>query len=270
MADASRNNWLHALKDLSITLILWGYYTLGFIVLFAPFYIGARLFATDVSRAFQRLNARFYRWFFVLLRGLVPACRWEVDAAVKAIRGAVIVANHRSYLDPILLIALFPRHTTIAKQRLFGIPFYGRMLRLSGYIPSSAGGPLADLMLAVMERMPAFLANGGNLIVFPEGTRSRDGRIGKLNSGAFKIARLCRAPIHVLYMANTDRLFRPGRFLFDTRSANTVRVHHLIRIEPRYDDPDFSLSALVVRVRDLLESSPTQVSRKEPGGFPGG
>jgi len=254
MAGTLRQHWPNTIKDLAITLILWGYYTIGFIVLFAPFYVFARLFSREVNRDFQRLNARFYRWFFVLLRWMVPACRWRVDDAVTAIRGAVIVANHVSYLDPILLISLFPRHTTIAKKRLFRIPLYGRMLRWSGYIPSSTDGPLKDLMLAIMERMPTFMADGGNLIVFPEGTRSRDGRIGPLNSGAFKIARLCKAPIHVLYMADTDRLFRPGRFLFDTCSAHTVRVDHLTRIDPRYDDADFSLKALTHQVRDLMES----------------
>ncbi|MFO7715558.1 lysophospholipid acyltransferase family protein [Desulfosarcina sp.] len=245
--------WHHTLKDLTITLILWGYYTIGFVILFAPFYMWARLFSSDVALAFQRLNARVYRWFFVLLDYLVPNCRRQVDPAVKSIRGAVIVANHASYLDPILLISLFPQHATIAKRRLFHIPIYGRILRLSGYIPSSADGLLDELMLASMEKMPAFLSGGGNLIIFPEGTRSRDGGVGPLNAGAFKIARLCKAPIHVLYMQNTARLFRPGRFLFDTRLATIIRVEHLVCVEPGYDDPGFSLKALMGKVRGMLE-----------------
>jgi 1-acyl-sn-glycerol-3-phosphate acyltransferase len=254
MKPASRPHWYQGPKDLAITLILWGYYTIGFIILFAPFYLYARLFSADVTRAFQRLNARFYRWFFVLLKRLIPACKWQVEDGVKTTRGAVIVANHISYLDPILLISFFPRHTTIAKRRLFHIPLYGRMLRLSGYLPSSAEGPLAELMLARMEKMPDLLAAGGNLLVFPEGTRSRDGRIGTLNAGAFKIARLCKAPIDVLYIQNTAQLFRPGRFLFDTRSANEIRVEHLTRIEPTYDNPDFSLKDLMARVHGILEA----------------
>lgn len=249
-----QRKWWHTLADLTVTLILWGYYTIGFVILFAPFYLWARMFSTDVARAFQRLNTRFYRVFFLLLRFLAPKCQWQVEGSVKTIRGAVVVANHVSYLDPILLISLFPCHATIAKQRLFRIPLYGQMLRLSGYIPSSAEGPLAELMLDRMERMPAFLGAGGNLIVFPEGTRNRGGGIGRLNTGAFKIARLCRAPVHVLYVENTNRLFRPGRFLFDTRSANTIRVEHLTRIDPVYDDRDFSLKGLMAQVQGLLEA----------------
>ena len=263
MVSAPFLKWLQLCKDAVITVLLWAYYTIGFVILFAPFYVLARLFSADVARSFQRLNARFYRSFFVLLRWCVPACRWQVDDAVTAIRGSVVVANHVSYLDPILLISFFPRHTTIAKRRLFHIPIYGRVLRLSGYLPSSSDGSLADLMLARMEQMPAFLAGGGNLVVFPEGTRSRDGRIGPLNAGAFKIARLCNAPIDVVYMAGTARLFKPGRFLFATGSSNIIRVRHLARIAPRYDDPDFSLPDLMARVRRILETGWTTPSEVE-------
>ena len=253
MTSAPFLKWLQFLKDFFITVALWGYYTIGFVIFFAPFYLLARLFAPDSARAFQRLNSCFYRSFFVLLRWLAPACRWRVDDAVKAIHGSVIVANHASYLDPILLISFFPRHTTIAKRRLFHIPIYGRVLRLSGYLPSSSGGSLADLMLSRMEQIPALLAEGGNLVIFPEGTRSRNGYIGSLNTGAFKIARMCNAPIDVVYMEGTARLFKPGRFLFDTGSINTIRVQHLTRIEPRYGDPDFSLRTLMAQVKNILE-----------------
>ncbi len=246
--------WYGTIADVSVTLMLWAYYTVGFIVLFAPLYIGAFFVSKDLARSYQRFNSRFYRWFFALLRLLVPACRWRVDPAAEKIRGAVVVANHISYLDPILLISLYPRHTTIAKQRLFFIPLYGRMLRLSGYLPASADGPLSDLLVDRMEQMPDFLRQGGNLIVFPEGTRSRDGHMSSFNKGAFKIARMCSAPIHVLYMENTDRLFRPGRFLFDTRSANEVRVTHLGCLTPADDRGGSSLVALMDTVRGLFEN----------------
>jgi 1-acyl-sn-glycerol-3-phosphate acyltransferase len=254
MAVSLRPKWVQSITDFCITVALWSYYTIGFVIFFAPFYLLARLFASDAARAFQRLNACFYGSFFLLLRWLVPACRWQVDDAVTAIRGSVVVANHASYLDPILLISLFKRHTTIAKQRLFHIPVYGWLLRNSGYLPSSPIGSMADLMLLRMEQMPALLAGGGNLVVFPEGTRSRDGQIGVFNPGAFKIARLCNAPIDVVYMEATARLFKPGRFLFDTGRPNTISVRHLAHIAPRYDDPDFSLPALMEHVQNLMKT----------------
>ena len=248
--------------DLIITLLLWAYYTIGFVIFFAPFYLLAYLFAGDTARSYQRLNSLFYRIFFKMVRVLIPACRWEIGPDVRKIRSSVVVSNHISYLDPILLISLFPQHTTIAKERLFHIPIYGRMLTLSGYLPSAATDKLAELMLRRMDTLPGFLDSGGNLIVFPEGTRGRDGRISRLNKGAFKIARLCRAPVKVLFISNTDKLFKPGRFLFDTRRRNTIRVEVLAEIKPDYDTGPFSASQLMETVHDLLEkrnANPTTV-----------
>jgi 1-acyl-sn-glycerol-3-phosphate acyltransferase len=240
--------------DAAVTVLLWTYFTLGFVVLVAPLYLLAATLATDRARAFQRLNSLFCRGFFGLCRMLMPGQRWELDPALAAVTGSVVVCNHLSYLDPLLMIALFPRHTTVVKDRLFRIPILGRVLRLSGYLASTSLGPEAERTLGQLERLPAFLAGGGNLFVFPEGTRSRDGAVGPLNAGAFKIARLCRAPVAVAAIENTQRLFTPGRFLFDSCRANTITVRLLARLTPAYDRPDFSTKALVAQVRALLEA----------------
>jgi 1-acyl-sn-glycerol-3-phosphate acyltransferase len=220
---------------------------------FAPFYLWAGIFTPDRERAFQHLNSRFYRVFFWLVRRLMPGHRWLIQPEVSAIRSAVVVCNHRSYLDSILLISLYDRHSTIVKSRLFDIPIFGSMLRWSGYIPSSSEGRLAEMMIQRIEGMEAFLAAGGNLIVFPEGTRSRDGRIGALNKGAFKIARRCRAPIKVLFVRHTDRMFRAGSFSFDSRGPNTIRLELVGTVDMRAADPNEPLTQVMARVRELLE-----------------
>lgn len=240
-------------SDLIITLLLWTYYTAGFVLFFAPFYLLAYLFSKEPAHRYQKLNSLFYRVFFKMVRLLIPACRWEIAPDVRQIRSSVVVGNHISYLDPILLISLYARHTTIAKARLFKIPIYGKLLALSGYLPSAATPRLADLMLRWMDNMPGHLAAGGNLVIFPEGTRGRDGRIGRLNKGAFKIARICRAPVKVLFISNTEKLFQPGRFLFDTQRPNTIRVELLAAIDPDYDAGTFSVDALMEKVHALLE-----------------
>lgn len=246
--------------DLAVTVALWAYFTLGFVVLFAPLHLLAAAFAPDRARASQRLHSLFFRGFFGLCRALMPRQRWEVDPALEAVTGSVVVCNHLSYLDPLLLIALFPRHTTVVKDRLFGIPIFGSVLRLSGYLGSIAPGPEAERTLGQLERMPAFLAGGGNLFVFPEGTRSRDGAVGPLNAGAFKIARLCKAPVAVAAIENTQRLFTPGRFLFDACRANTITVRLVARLTPAYERPDFSTRALMTEVRALLEPAARQAA----------
>lgn len=176
--------------DAAVTVALWTYFTFGFVVLVAPLYLLAAALATDRARACQRLNSLFFRGFFGLCRLLMPRQRWEVDPALEAVSGSVVVCNHLSYLDPLLLIALFPRHTTVVKDRLFRIPVFGAVLRLSGHLASTSLGPEAERTLEQLERLPAFLAGGGNLFVFPEGTRSRDGAVGPLNAGALPLRHL--------------------------------------------------------------------------------
>lgn len=241
--------------DFTITLALWAYFTAGFVLLFAPFYLLAGIFARNCEQAFQRLNSWFYRGFFFLVRRFMPGHRWQIQPEVKEIRSSVVVCNHRSYLDSILLISLYGRHTTIVKSRLFDIPLFGKMLEWSGYIPSSGEGRFAEMMIRRIEGLDAFLAGGGNLIVFPEGTRSRDGAIGRLNKGAFKIARRCRAPLKVLYLRNTDRMFRPGSFSFDTRGPNTIRLELLGEVAAGDADGSRTLPEAMERVREMWGDS---------------
>ncbi len=237
--------------DLAVTLAMWGYFTVGFVALFSPLYLAAAVFSRDREIAFQRLNHYFYRGFFRLLRVLAPGIAWSVDERIADIAGAVVVCNHRSYLDPLLLISLFPRHKTIVKHRLFGIPIFGRMLRSAGYIPSNARGALAESMLGQIQSLPEYLRGGGVLFVFPEGTRSRDGRLGAFNPGAFKLARRCGAPLAVLSVRRTDKLFRPGKFRFNTALRRGPEVRLLATIAAnRYAGRP--LSELTDRVRRIL------------------
>ena len=213
------------LRDFAVTVILWAYYIMGFILFFSPFYLHALWFSAGREEAFQRLNHRLHRSFFTLLRTLAPRVEWRIAEEVKDIRSSVIVANHLSFLDPILFVSLFEKQKTIVKSDYFRLPVFGWILRTSGYIPSLAEGLFAADMVDQIKRMREYLAAGGNLFIFPEGHRSRDGRIGPFDQGAFKIARLCRAAsIKVVLIRNTDRLFPPGRFLFNTRDENVIEV----------------------------------------------
>ncbi|MBW1704888.1 MAG: 1-acyl-sn-glycerol-3-phosphate acyltransferase [Deltaproteobacteria bacterium] len=245
---------LKPVSDIIVTLLLWSYFTVGFIILFSPFYLTAYLFSKNREISFQRLNHKFYKGFFSLARLIVFGPKWHVSDEVRSIRSSVIVCNHISYLDPIFLLSLFEKQKTIVKSTFFNVPIFSRVLKLSGYIPSTSGTNLSDLMVRHIEAMEVYLASGGNFFVFPEGTRSRDGVIGRLNKGAFKIARLCKTSIKVLFIRNTNRLLKPGKFLFNTCVSNTITVELLASIEPDYQSDAFSISELMSDVRSLLEA----------------
>jgi 1-acyl-sn-glycerol-3-phosphate acyltransferase len=110
-----------------------------------------------------------------------------------------------------------------------------------------------DNMIDQIKNMKDYLSSGGNLFIFPEGTRSRNGRIGQFDKGAFKIARLCHAPITVVLIRNTHKLFPPGKFLFDTSTENVIEMELAGNLEPDYESDDFSISALMAAARRLME-----------------
>ena len=235
-------------RDVWATFLAWAWFTLGFVFIFSWRY-GVAVFAQDAEAAFQRLNHEFYQVFFRILRWAAPRHRWEIDPEAMAIRSSVVLCNHLSYLDPLLLISLFERHATIVKPVFFSVPIFGGVLARAGYLPADASGRHGHLMIRRMDGMEAFLRSGGNLFVFPEGSRSRDGRLGGLNQGALKIARLCKAPIVVLRLSGTNRLFPPGRFFFTAHQDNTIGLSVLARIELEANGAPLSASELDDRVR---------------------
>ncbi|MCX5818482.1 MAG: lysophospholipid acyltransferase family protein [Deltaproteobacteria bacterium] len=240
--------------DFTVTVILWVYYIMGFLVLFSPFYLVAFFSPVRREEAFQRLNHRLHRLFFSLVRILVPNVKWHISEEVRALRSCMIIANHLSFLDPILFVSLFEKQKTIVKSDYFRLPVFGWILRTSGYIPSVAEGPFMVNMIDQIKNMKDYLSAGGNLFIFPEGTRSRNSRIGPFDSGAFKIARLCHAtPIQVVLIRNTHELFPPGRFLFNTHDENVIEVELAGSLEPDYEGDAFSLPGLMAEARSLME-----------------
>jgi len=244
---------LKPLLDVIVTLLLWIYFTLGFFLFFAPRYVAATLRRTDREAAFQRLNCIFFQGFFGLLRLITPGITLNVRDEIRTIRSSIIVCNHLSYLDPILLISLFEKQKTIVKSAFFNVPIFNSILRQSGYIPSQTGGDDTSLVIKNIENIREYLASGGNVFIFPEGTRSRTGRLGPFNKGAFSIARYCRAPIHCLMIRNTNRLFVPGRFRFNTCVPVAIEVERIGVFDPDYGDPSFPLAALIRQIRSLYE-----------------
>ena len=241
--------------DLIVTLLLWAYFIFGYLAFFAPLFIGAFLFNRDREQAFQTLIHLYCRSFIGVVRLLIPGVTIQVREAVRQLRASVVICNHLSYLDPLLLISLFKRHTTIVKSIFFRLPIFGAVLKLSGYLPSKADGALAELVIERMDKMGDFLSSGGILFIFPEGTRSRDGALGQFKTGAFRIANRYQVPIRVVSIRSTQKLFRPDRFLFNTGIKDTIRFDLVGTIAPSANDqPASSIEAQINQARSWLEA----------------
>jgi 1-acyl-sn-glycerol-3-phosphate acyltransferase len=239
--------------DVAVTMIMWSYFTAGFLLFFAPRYGWAMLRGEDREVAFQRLNHHFFRSFIRLLGLITPRLTLRIHPDIGAIHSSIVISNHLSYLDPLLLISLFEKQKTIVKKTFFKVPIFRFLISQSGYIPSSNGGEDKSLFLRTIENIKEYLASGGNVFIFPEGTRSRTGRLGPFLKGAFSIAYYCRAPIECLLIRDTNRLLVPGRTWFNTCVSNTIEVEKIGSFLPDYRDPDFHLASLIREIRTLYE-----------------
>ena len=141
----------------------------------------------------------------LLVSGLAGSlARWEVRGRdhVPASGGLIVAANHISHLDPPLVGSAQSRELHfLAKQELFGIPLLGPLVAALHAIPIRRG--MADL--TGMSRAIEVLKRGEGLLVFPEGTRSRDGELRPARPGIGLLAVNGDASIVPCYISGSDR-----------------------------------------------------------------
>lgn len=154
----------------------------------------------------------------------------------------VIVANHNSHADTAALIAALPARRRPAVAAAADYWFHGRIRSwscqaLCGAFPvRRSGGGSADLAAAAR-----LLAAGRDVVVFPEGARSRDGKIGEFHHGAGHLAALARVPLVPVGITGTRTLLPPaGIAARSRRTLITVRIG-----APVGDLPDMTAGARV-------------------------
>lgn len=140
----------------------------------------------------MRYTYRFCRflcqWTCVLLFGSRVFGREHFPAS----GGVLLVSNHQSFMDPVLVTMALPREGNyMARDTLFQDRWFGRLIRFLNAYPIRRG--TADMM-AIKETMRR-LKEGRVVAAFPEGTRSPDGRVGEMLAGLATVAKKCNAPI---------------------------------------------------------------------------
>ncbi len=161
--------------------------------------------------------------FIVTLAFLV----WHIIFRIRVIgkenlirdRGFVLCPNHISALDPVFVVlARFwgPRMLIMGKEELFAIsPIISWMFRHVGVEPVQRGKGDADVVEAAIEKVRA----GQGLLIFPEGTRTKDGNLGRLKSGAFVVAAAAGVdmiPCRIIYKGGPLRVFGRCTIVFGT------------------------------------------------------
>jgi 1-acyl-sn-glycerol-3-phosphate acyltransferase len=122
----------------------------------------------------------------------------------------IFLANHVSNLDPPILIPLLPLPVAvILKRSLMKIPVLGWAMKLAGYIPVDRDGRVESAVESA-EAAKRTLRAGNHILSFPEGTRSRDGRLQPFKKGPFYMAEESGALVVPVSIYGTERMMKKG------------------------------------------------------------
>ena len=174
---------------------------------------------------------------------------------VPAGRAYVYMSNHQSHLDIPMLYATLPSPTIrmLAKKELFRIPVWGRGLRAAEFIEVDRGNH-ARAMQSI-DYAAKLVRDGVSIYLAPEGTRSRDGRIGKLKKGGFHLALGTGAPIVPVAVRGTIDILPRGSRVMQKGQRVDVTIGAPIGVEGR------DLESLMAEVREFLVKNVENVSR---------
>ncbi len=169
-----------------------------------------------VTRQLIALGFTIYLWFLRLF------CSVRIDcSALDALRqqsGLIIVANHPSLLDAVILLSKLPNAACVMKASLRKNPLFGAMARLSGYISNE------DSMKLVKESC-AELKNGNHLVLFPEGTRSDTLKVNPFGQVAALIASRSGATIQTVFIHfSTSYLGKSGPLFQKPTLPLTIKI----------------------------------------------
>jgi 1-acyl-sn-glycerol-3-phosphate acyltransferase len=182
-------------------------------------------------------------WFLMyqsrLLSFLIPIWKIHIEGREKAVKGVtyVIISNHQSMLDILLINCLRYRFKWISKIENFRVPVIGWYLRMADYIVVDRGNEVSKEEM--LEKSSDCLKKGISIMIFPEGTRSLNNEIGFFKRGAFQLALQAKVPILPVLIDGTGGILPKHGLIFS--SGHHIRIRVMDPIYPvnfGTDDPD--------------------------------
>lgn len=208
--------------DILKSLIVW---LLGitFMVILFPLTLVIWLMALpfDRNRLVTHRVLVYQGW---ILARLVPIWKLKTEGREKADPAAtyVIISNHQSILDILLLNCLRYRFRWISKIENEKVPVLGWYIRMAGYITVNRGNDESKAVM--MEKALETLRRGISIMIFPEGTRSLNNEIGFFKRGAFQLAIESGTPILPVIIDGTGGVLPKHGFIFNGGHRIMIRV----------------------------------------------
>jgi 1-acyl-sn-glycerol-3-phosphate acyltransferase len=205
-----------------VLLSVWTWFEIGLCAIVGFL---AQLVLWPFTIAFDRRRlvvGRCFRLTGVIAVRLTPFWRFGVYGDIpRRIEGpTVFVSNHESHADPFLISFLPWEMKWLAKASLFRIPVVGWSMALAGDIPIHRGDDLSAKK--AMEQCARWLERGVPVVMFPEGTRSLDGKMAPFKDGAFRLALDCKAQVIPIAVCGTRKALPKHSWKFGFTRASVA------------------------------------------------
>jgi 1-acyl-sn-glycerol-3-phosphate acyltransferase len=220
--------------------------------------LGAPAAVLGIAWSALRGNFRLmYGWGMGIMRLGVRAGGIRVRVVglehVPVGEACLFLSNHVSNLDPPVLLPAIPGTTSVfLKRSLMKIPLLGTAMRMGKFVPVARGSDRDEAQKSVAIAAEV-LRSGLHITIFPEGTRSPDGRLLPFKKGAFFLAEATGAPIVPIVIRGTAQMMRKGSLkVYPKAAGGEVVVEFLQVVRPgEYG----SREAVMAAVRERMESA---------------
>ncbi|NQU94684.1 MAG: 1-acyl-sn-glycerol-3-phosphate acyltransferase [Candidatus Omnitrophica bacterium] len=193
-------------------------------------------------------------WWSDALVSLNPYWNLEVSGLenIDHKKTYVIVANHQSLADIVLIYKIRTQFKWVAKKNLLKVPFIGGLLRVNNHILLNRGdfASIKKVYRAAAQK----LREGKSVLFFPEGTRSDTDDMNEFQNGAFKLAIREGKPILPVFMGGTREAIPKGSWVFKTKVSGKLTVLPPIDTTP-YKIEDYA------RLRELIREKLNNLAR---------
>lgn len=170
------------------------------------------------------------RCICIILYGVPPLMRRTIDGVENIEKGKpyVMVMNHNSGFDIFAAYKIPLNFRWVSKREVFRVPFMGWLLPIHGDIPIERGNASAA-MAKVIRDGKLWLSRGASIAIFPEGTRSKTGEMGRFKAGAFNLAAEAGVDILPIVMTGTNEMIKGWKINWRNRVA--IRVMPAIKAD---------------------------------------
>jgi len=178
-------------------------------------------------------------WQSLILTRMIPIWKIIIEGKEKELKGTacVIISNHQSILDILLINCLRYRFKWISKIENLNKPILGWYLRMAGYITVDRSNK--ESKEEMLEKSYKCLKDGTSIMMFPEGTRSVDCEIGFFRRGAFQLAIEAQVPILPIVLDGSGGVLPKYGLIFTTGHKIRIKVFDAVMPESfDTDDPD--------------------------------